>query len=92
MANPEDRITIDALRVATSADIVVYVSDAAVVDEYISRFYGQESQNINKIIEDIGGQGLEFLKEEEEDIGYLESIRPIRELAGPLSEGTHLNT
>lgn len=74
MANPEDRITIDALRVATSADIVVYVSDAAVVDEYISRFYGQESQNINKIIEDIGGQGLEFLKEEEEDIGYLKDL------------------
>jgi type II secretory ATPase GspE/PulE/Tfp pilus assembly ATPase PilB-like protein len=74
MANPEDRATIDALRVATSADIVVYVSDATAVDEYISRFYGQESQNINKIIEDIGGRGLEFLREEEEDIGYLKDL------------------
>jgi general secretion pathway protein E len=74
MANPDDRATIDALRVATSADIVVYVSDATGVDEYISRFYGQESQNINKIIEDIGGRGLEFLREEEEDIGYLKDL------------------
>ena len=63
MANPEDKATIDALRVATSADIIVFVSDPAALDEYISRFYGQESQNISRIIEDIGERGLEFLKE-----------------------------
>ncbi len=74
MANPEDKATIDALRVATSADIMVYVSDTAVLDEYMSRFYGQESQNINRIIEDIGERGLEFLREEEEDIGYLKDL------------------
>lgn len=74
MANPEDKATIDALGVATSADIIVYASDASVLDEYISRFYGQESQNINKIIEDIGEKGLEFLREEEEDIGYLKDL------------------
>ncbi len=74
MANTEDKATIDALRVATSADIIVYVTDLTVVDEYISRFYGQESQNINRIIEDIGERGLEFLKEEEEDIGYLKDL------------------
>jgi general secretion pathway protein E len=74
MANPEDKATIDALRVATSADIIVYVSDGVALDEYISRFYGQEPQNINRIIEDIGERGLEFLKEEEEDIGYLKDL------------------
>lgn len=74
MASPEDKATIDALRVATSADIIVYVSDTAVLDEYISRFYGQETQNINRIIEDIGERGLEFLREEEEDIGYLKDL------------------
>jgi len=74
MANSEDKATVDALRVATSADIIVFVSDTAVIDEYISRFYGQESQNINRIIEDIGERGLEFLKEEEEDIGYLKDL------------------
>ncbi len=74
MANTEDKATIEALKVATSADIIVYVTDLTVVDEYISRFYGQESQNINRIIEDIGERGLEFLKEEEEDIGYLKDL------------------
>jgi len=74
MANPEDKTTIDALRVATSADIIVYTSDTEVLDEYISRFYVQESQNINRIIEDIGEKGLEFLKEEEEDVGYLKDL------------------
>ncbi len=74
MANPEDKPTIDALRVATSADIIIYVSDTAALDEYISRFYAQEAQNINRIIEDIGERGLEFLKEEEEDIGYLKDL------------------
>jgi general secretion pathway protein E len=74
MANPGDKATIDALSVATSADIIVYSTDSEVLDEYISKFYGQESQNINRIIEDIGERGLEFLREEEEDIGYLKDL------------------
>ncbi len=72
MANPEDTATIDALRVATSADIIIYTCDDKVLEEYISRFYEQETQNINRIIEDIGG--IEFLKEEEEDIGHLKDL------------------
>ncbi len=50
MANPDDRETLDALAVATSADIEVYSTDAKAMEEYISKFYGQESQNINRII------------------------------------------
>lgn len=74
MANPEDRETIDALRVAAAADVVVYAAEAKVMEDYISRFYGQESQNINRIIEDMGEKGLEFVKEEEEDIGHLKDL------------------
>ncbi len=75
MANPEDRSTIDMLRVATSADIKVYGVDAAVLEEYSSKFYGQESQNINKLIEEIGDKsGLEFLRDDEEDIGHLKDL------------------
>jgi general secretion pathway protein E len=74
MANPEDTATIDALRVATAADVMVYAGDTKVLEEYISRFYGQESQNINRIIEDIGEKGFEFIKEEEEDIGHLKDL------------------
>lgn len=74
MANPEDTSTIDALKVATSADVMLYTCDNKTMDEYISRFYEQESQNINRIIEDLGERGIEFLKEEEEDIGHLKDL------------------
>lgn len=74
MANPEDKETIDALRVATGADVAVFGAGAEVINGFISKFYGQESQNINRIIEDIGEKGLEFLREEEEDIGHLKDL------------------
>jgi general secretion pathway protein E len=74
MADPEDTTTIDALRVATSADIIVYACDRKALEDYLSRFYDQETQNINKIIEDLGEKGIEFLKEEEEDIGHLKDL------------------
>jgi len=44
MANPEDSATLDALRVATSSDVLVYAGDSKMVEDYISKFYGQESQ------------------------------------------------
>ena len=68
LANPHDKEIIEALRVASTADIMVYGGDDQAIDEYISRFYGQSSQNINKIIEDMDQQGFEFI-EEEEDVG-----------------------
>jgi len=74
MANPGDTETIDALRVATSADIVAYGTDPKALNDYIGRFYGQESQNINKIVEDMGERGFEFIREEEEDVGHLKDL------------------
>lgn len=73
MANPEDKTVIDALKVATSAEVIVYACEVKVMDEYMSRFYGQE-QDINKIIEDLGEKGLGFLSEDEEDIGHLKDL------------------
>lgn len=74
MANPGDKETIDALKVATAAEVIVYATDRKALDDYIMKFYGQESQNINRIIEDIGDKGVEFLREEEEDIGHLKDL------------------
>ncbi len=74
MATPEDTATIDAIKVATSADVAVYACDSKTIEEYISKFYSQESQNINRIIEDIGETGFEFIKEEEADIGHLKDL------------------
>lgn len=75
MADPSDASTIDALRVATSADLKVYGIDAGVLEEYMSRLYGQESQNITRIIEEIGYKsGLEFMRDDEEDVGHLKDL------------------
>lgn len=73
MANPEDKAVIDALKVASSSDVIVYACEAKVTAEYMAKFYGQE-QDINKIIEDLGEKGLEFLREDEEDIGHLKDL------------------
>jgi len=74
MANPEDRQTIDALRVATSADVQVYTTDPKVLNEYISRFYDQKAENVNSIIEDLQDKDFEFITEEEEDVGHLKDL------------------
>jgi general secretion pathway protein E len=72
MADPSDTTAIDALKVATAADVSVYGCDAKALDDYLSKFFEQETQNINRIIEDIGG--IEFLREEEEDVGHLKDL------------------
>ncbi|MBI5639766.1 MAG: type II secretion system ATPase GspE [Nitrospirae bacterium] len=74
MANPDDRNTVDALRVATSADVLVFGADAKTVSEYIAKFYSQEPQNINRIVEDMGEKGFEFIRDEEEDVGHLKDL------------------
>jgi general secretion pathway protein E len=74
MVNPADRETVDALRVATGADIQIFAGDGKAIGDYIVKFYGQEPQNINRIIEDIGDTGFEFLREDEEDIGHLKDL------------------
>jgi len=74
MANPGDRSTIDAIEVATGASLDVLAADPKGLSEYIARFYGQESQNVSKIVEDIGERGPEFIREEEEDVGHLKDL------------------
>ena len=74
MANPSDREIIEALKVAVGTDIVVYTSEEALIDDYISKFYGQESQNINRIIEDMHEEELEFISDDEEDVGHLKDL------------------
>jgi len=75
MANPLDRDIIDALKVALSSDVVACRAESDIIDEYLKKFYEQESQNINRIIEDIGDRGIEFLRdEEEEDVGHLKDL------------------
>ncbi|TAN42728.1 MAG: type II secretion system protein GspE [Nitrospirae bacterium] len=74
MSDPGDRLTIDALKVATSAEVMVLPGEPKALTDYIAKFYGQEAQNINKIVEDMGERGVEFIREEEEDVGHLKDL------------------
>src|SRR5665647_342317 len=72
MSDPDNREVIEALKVASAADIVVYTGDPGVIEDHISKFYSQETQNINRIIEGIEDEDLEFIgNDDEEDIGHL---------------------
>src|SRR5512147_2045806 len=70
MADPGNSDVIDALHVALSAEVHVYGGDEKAIDEYISRYYGQDSQEINKIIEHIDETTLEYPSDEGEDVGH----------------------
>lgn len=72
MNNPDDKECIDAVRVASGSAIKVFTAETSVVDEYISKFYSQES-TVNKIIEDIG-DSTASLDTEQEDVGYLKDL------------------
>ncbi len=74
MSNPQDKATIDALRVALSANVMVYEADGRMIDDYIAKFYGQESSDINHIIENIDENEVQFAGEDEEDIGHLKDL------------------
>ncbi|MDX9822877.1 MAG: ATPase, T2SS/T4P/T4SS family, partial [Syntrophales bacterium] len=74
MADPGDREVIDSLAVALRADVQVYSGDGKMIDDYIARYYGQETQDLNKIIENIDGNEFEFVDEEGEDVGHLKNL------------------
>src|SRR3990172_10874981 len=60
MADPGESDVIDALRVALSAEVQAYGGDEKEIEEYIARYYGQDSQDINKIIENIDETTFEY--------------------------------
>ncbi|MEN6317513.1 MAG: type II secretion system ATPase GspE [Syntrophaceae bacterium] len=74
MANPVNKGVIDALRVAFSADVLVYTGDGRMIDDYIARYYSQEPQDINKIIENIDENEIDFVSEEGDDVGHLKDL------------------
>ena len=58
LANPRDSEIVEALKAALLVDVVVYAGDIQSIDDYLSKFYGQGSQNMNRIIEDMDQRGL----------------------------------
>jgi general secretion pathway protein E len=74
MADPSGEEVIAALRVALNADVRVYSGDGRMIEEYIERYYGQETSDINKMIENIEDRGFEFTDEAGEDAGHLKDL------------------
>ena len=74
MADPGDKAIIDALRVAVSSELIIHTGDVHAIDEYIAKFYGQESQDINRLIENMDETTPQFTGEDEEDIGHLKDL------------------
>ncbi len=74
MADPANGEVIDSLRVALSVDVQVYGGDGKMIDDFISRYYSQETQDIGKMIENIDENGVEFVGEEGEDVGHLKDL------------------
>jgi general secretion pathway protein E len=74
MADPQDRELLDALAVALGKEVQGYPGDEKMIDDYILRYYGQETQDINKIIENIDDNGLQFIDTGEEDVGHLKTM------------------
>lgn len=74
MVDPENHDVVDALKIAVSQDIEIYFSDAKSIEEYIEKFYTQEIQDISKLIENIEDNSLQFIHEEEDDVGHLQDL------------------
>jgi len=73
-AHPSDRYIMKALQVATGAHVIVYGGNEQLIDEYIAKFYSQDSQDISRIIEDIDQQGFEYTYDVEEDVSHLKDL------------------
>jgi general secretion pathway protein E len=73
MANPRDREVIDALKIAVAHNILVYASDPKSIDDYIEKFYAEETQDINKLIENIEDNALQIMRDDE-DVGRLQDL------------------
>ncbi len=74
MADPDNGEVIDALGAALGAEVQAYPGDGKLIDDYVSRYYGQETQDINEIIEDIDDKGFELTDGDGEDIGHLKDL------------------
>ena len=72
MANPSDAWVIDALRMAADTEIDVVAGDPDMIDDYITRFYNPDSQDMNTIIDTI--DTTDAAVEADEDIGHLKGL------------------
>jgi len=86
--DPPDPFSLQALRLAVGSDVSVVTADAALIDDYFSRLYGQENRDIGRLIEEIDDRGeLELIGDDDGDVGHLKDLAseaPIIKLANTL--------
>ncbi len=73
MADPREAV-VDALQVAVPFQIEVCLAEPSQIEEYLAKVYGQESQDINQIIENLDDGDFRFIREDEDDIGHLKDL------------------
>ena len=74
MADPHNNAVIEAIKVAVPHALEIYTGDTQVIDEHLEKFYSQETQDINKIIENIEDESIHYVREEEDDVGHLQDL------------------
>ncbi|NTW64669.1 MAG: Flp pilus assembly complex ATPase component TadA, partial [Chlorobiaceae bacterium] len=75
MADPYNQAVIDAIKVAVSHNLEIYTSECQAIDDHLEKFYSQEMQDINKIIENIeDDSSIHYIQEEEDDVGHLQDL------------------
>ncbi|PKN35750.1 MAG: type II secretion system protein GspE [Deltaproteobacteria bacterium HGW-Deltaproteobacteria-19] len=73
MERPKNMTVMNALRMAVAADIVVYEGNGGAIDDYLAKYYGYDTNDINTIIEDIDEEGFQVVNDEE-DVGHLKDL------------------
>ncbi len=74
MADPSNQAAIEAIKIAVPHTLEIYTGDHRAIDEHLDKFYSQDTQDINKIIENIEDQTIHYIREEDEDVGHLKDL------------------
>ncbi len=75
MADPHNQAVINAIKIAVSRNLEIYTSESQAIDDYLEKFYSQETKDINKIIENIeDSSSVHYIREEEDDVGHLQDL------------------
>lgn len=74
MADPHNQAVIEAIKIAVPHTLEIFTSDSQTIDDHLEKFYSQEMQDINKIIENIEDQSIHYIREEEDDVGHLKDL------------------
>jgi general secretion pathway protein E len=74
MADPGDLEVIDAIKAAVFHHLEIYTSESQAITDHLEKFYAQDLQDINKIIENIEDDASVQFVREEDDVGHLQDL------------------